>query len=132
MVKEGEHPHLVPYLNDIERDRYNPPSPHLLKQFASVLHLSREHLLFLAGAYPNDLRGVSYEAPVVEAAFEAFWRVLQWYPDLAHHDLSADHHVPCSLVPDGGGQPTSLVTLFGKQARVCQTGRHKVAPFRRG
>ena len=75
--KEDGTPISPPYLNDIERDRRNPPSPHLLKQFAAVLHISYEHLLFLAGEFPDDLRGVSYEARAVEAAFAAFRRALR-------------------------------------------------------
>jgi transcriptional regulator with XRE-family HTH domain len=77
VLKEDGTPISPPYLNDIERDRRNPPSPHLLQQFATVLGLSYEHLLFLAGEFPDDLRGVSYEARAVEAAFAAFRRALQ-------------------------------------------------------
>ena len=43
------------YLNDIERDRRNPPSEYLIKQFARELKLSTDYLLLAAGMLPRDL-----------------------------------------------------------------------------
>ena len=40
------------YLNDIERDRRNPPSEHMIAQFAKELGLSKNHLIAAAGALP--------------------------------------------------------------------------------
>jgi transcriptional regulator with XRE-family HTH domain len=78
ILKEDGIPISPPYLNDIERDRRNPPSPYLLKQFAAILNLSYEYLLFAADEFPDDLRGsgTSYPPERVEAAFAAFRRVL--------------------------------------------------------
>lgn len=74
LVKEDGTSISPPYMNDIERDRRNPPPPHLLRQLAAVLGLSEEHLLFLAGDYPPDLRAEAgtYPPAAVEAAFDAF------------------------------------------------------------
>jgi transcriptional regulator with XRE-family HTH domain len=65
------------YLNDLERDRRNPPGRHLLTQFATVLELPPEYLDFLAGQLPDDLRGGSFAPAEVQAAFQAFRRTLR-------------------------------------------------------
>ena len=66
-----------PYLNDIEHDRRGvSPAPQLLKQFAEVLQLSYEYLLFSAGQLPDDLRAEPHTPEEVEAAFQAFRRSL--------------------------------------------------------
>lgn len=44
------------YLNDIERDRRNPTSDHLIHQFAKVLSIEEDYLYYLAGRFPEDLR----------------------------------------------------------------------------
>src|SRR5438309_2342867 len=44
------------YLNDIERDRRNPPSEYLISQFAKELKLSTDYLLLAAGMLPRELR----------------------------------------------------------------------------
>jgi transcriptional regulator with XRE-family HTH domain len=85
ILKEDGTPISIPYLNDIERDRRNPPSPALLRQFAAVLGVSFEHLLYLTGELPEDVRGGSYSTARIEAAYEAFRRTLQ-----EHGDTSAD------------------------------------------
>jgi transcriptional regulator with XRE-family HTH domain len=64
------------YLNDLERDRRNPPGKHLLAQFAELLDLPLEYLDFLAGQIPEDLREGSYAPEQVQAAFQAFRRSL--------------------------------------------------------
>lgn len=65
------------YLNDLERDRRNPPSDHLLHQFARVLALDHDHLHFLAGQLPEDVRQDVYDGERVTAAFKAFRRELK-------------------------------------------------------
>jgi transcriptional regulator with XRE-family HTH domain len=65
------------YLNDLERDRRNPPNDHLLDQLASQLDLTREYLFYVAGTYPDDLKPAGTESPErVAAAFRAFRRAL--------------------------------------------------------
>jgi transcriptional regulator with XRE-family HTH domain len=65
------------YLNDLERDRRNPPARHLLAQFASVLGVPADYLDFLAGQLPVDLREGNYAPERVQAAFQAFRRSLR-------------------------------------------------------
>ncbi len=66
------------YLNDLERDRRNPPNQHLLDQLAGQLQLTREYLFYVAGTYPDDLKPAGTESPErVAAAFRAFRRALQ-------------------------------------------------------
>ena len=65
------------YLNDLERDRRNPPARHLLAQFANALDLPLEYLEFLAGQLPADLRDGTYAPDQVQAAFQAFRRSLR-------------------------------------------------------
>jgi transcriptional regulator with XRE-family HTH domain len=64
------------YLNDLERDRRNPPARPLLRQLAAALDLPEEYLDFLAGQLPEDLRDTSYAPERVAAAFQAFRRTL--------------------------------------------------------
>lgn len=65
------------YLNDIERDRRNPPSDYIVQQLAAKLELSYEYLSYLAGQYPTDLRDVSTSPERIEQAFQAFRRTLK-------------------------------------------------------
>lgn len=77
IVKDDGTPISQPYLNDIEHDRRGAsPSPQLLKQFAAVLHLSYDYLLFIARQLPDDLQEESYTPEDIEAAFQAFRRTL--------------------------------------------------------
>ena len=48
--KEGGEAISPQYLNDIERDRRNPPSEYLISQFAKELGLSKERLLAVSGS----------------------------------------------------------------------------------
>lgn len=77
--KEDGSPISPQYLNDLERDRRNPPSEHFLKQFAQVLHIPDDYVFFMAGQWPEDLRhpdGTLRQPDEVVAAFRAFRRVL--------------------------------------------------------
>ena len=62
------------YLNDIERDRRNPPNEFLLKQLASILDLPFEFLLFRAGQWPEDLRDQEIKPQEFQKVFQAFRR----------------------------------------------------------
>src|SRR5215831_21385600 len=79
ILKEDGEPISPQYLNDLERDRRNPPAPHFLKQFAEVLDLPEEYLDFVAGQLPEDLRNLEhgYAPDQVQAAFQAFRRSLR-------------------------------------------------------
>lgn len=77
VVKEDGRPISPQYLNDIERDRRNPPSDHLIEQFAELLGVPRDVLYHQAGEVPRDLRAADVdEERVVEAwtAFRKAWR----------------------------------------------------------
>jgi transcriptional regulator with XRE-family HTH domain len=78
--KEDGEPISPQYLNDLERDRRNPPAKHLLGQFAGLLDLPPDYLDFLAGQLPQDLRDGNYAADEVQAAFHAFRRSLRGTP----------------------------------------------------
>jgi transcriptional regulator with XRE-family HTH domain len=60
------------YLNDIERDRRNPPSDFLLREFAKVLGVREDFLSYLAEALPSDVKGLSDDPERVARAFRAF------------------------------------------------------------
>lgn len=62
------------YLNDIERDRRNAPSGHIIRALAEHLELSPDFLYFMAGQIPADIRAGSFDAADVEAAFSVFRR----------------------------------------------------------
>jgi transcriptional regulator with XRE-family HTH domain len=67
------------YLNDIERERRNPPSEFLIGQFARELKLSKEYLCLAAGTIPEDFQQKLASAPpqAVEEAFKAFRRTIK-------------------------------------------------------
>jgi transcriptional regulator with XRE-family HTH domain len=77
--KEDGSPISPQYLNDVERDRRNPPSEHFIKQLASELGVPDDYLYFLASQYPDDLRDEPhrYDSHRVQAAFQAFRRELK-------------------------------------------------------
>ena len=77
IVKDDGTPISPQYLNDIERDRRNPPGDHLLKQFAEALGLDEDYLYFLAGKLPSDMRSASGNPKQVAKAFRAFRRTLR-------------------------------------------------------
>jgi transcriptional regulator with XRE-family HTH domain len=75
IIKEDGAPISAQYLNDLERDRRNPPA-HLIDQFAASLGLPREYLDYVAGQMPPELLGMRAQPDRVEAAFRAFRREL--------------------------------------------------------
>lgn len=64
------------YLNDIEHDRRNPPSEHIVRQLADALDLDLDYLLFLAGRFPSDVLEMSRDQEGVKTAMKAFRRSL--------------------------------------------------------
>ena len=65
------------YLNDIELERRNPSSDHLLQQFATELGIEPDYLYWLAGQLPpGDRDGTDKPPAVVHAAFQAFRRTM--------------------------------------------------------
>ena len=75
ILKEDGTPISPQYLNDIERDRRNPPGEYLMSQLAKILEVPEEYFYFLANEIPPKYRqnGISNPAQVQEA-FEAFAR----------------------------------------------------------
>ena len=63
------------YLNDIERDRRNPPGEFLISQFARILEVPEEYFFFLANEIPPKYRQTGADNPMqILEAFEAFAR----------------------------------------------------------
>ena len=79
ILKEDGEPISPQYLNDIERDRRNAPSQHLILEFARVLKLKTDYLFALAQAWPKDiLEKLGKSSPEdVQEAFSAFRRTLK-------------------------------------------------------
>ena len=76
IVKEDRTPISPQYLNDIERDRRNPPSEDLIAQLAEALDLNADYLFYLAGQIPPGYRDGHRPREQVEAAFVAFRKAL--------------------------------------------------------
>jgi transcriptional regulator with XRE-family HTH domain len=75
IIKDDGKPISPQYLNDIERDRRNPPNDHLINQFARVLGVPEEYLFYIAHQIPPKYRQNAPTNPViVQEAFEAFER----------------------------------------------------------
>lgn len=62
------------YLNDIERDRRNPPSDFLIEQFAEVLKVDVARLYYRAKKIPSDLKMSEENEQNFVAIFKAFRR----------------------------------------------------------
>lgn len=62
------------YLNDIEHDRRNPTSDHLIRQFAEVLGEDEGYLFVLAGKIPDDVRGQAVDREQIMKSFANFRR----------------------------------------------------------
>ncbi len=72
VLKEDRTPISAQYLNDIERDRRNAPSEHLITQFARELNLDSDYLHYLAGQIPRDVRERNLPQERVKEAMVAF------------------------------------------------------------
>ena len=75
-VKEDGLAISAQYLNDIEHDRRNPPSEHIIRQLADALDLDLDYLLFLAGRFPSDMLELSRDRQDISSAMKAFRRNL--------------------------------------------------------
>jgi len=64
------------YLNDIEHDRRSPSSDHMVKQFADALGIDPDWLYYLAGRFPEDIRGKKLSEKQVSEVMVAFRRTL--------------------------------------------------------
>lgn len=67
----------APYLNDIEHDRRNPSSDHIIEQFAAALELEPETLYFAARRIPPYIYGTPANEKVMAEAMRALYRYLQ-------------------------------------------------------
>lgn len=79
--REDGKPISPQYLNDIERDRRNPPAQYLIVQLAKELKLPQDYLVLAAGSLPKEIEErvrMSHSAPEgfeeVEKAFQVFRR----------------------------------------------------------
>jgi transcriptional regulator with XRE-family HTH domain len=70
--EEDDAPISPQYLNDIERDRRNPSSDHLIRQFAKILKIDADYLSYLAGKLPEEIRRKNLSEAAVKEAFLAF------------------------------------------------------------
>jgi transcriptional regulator with XRE-family HTH domain len=77
--KEDGEPISPQYLNDIERDRRNAPSEHLILEFARAVKLKPDYLFALAKSWPKDIaeKMGKYSPEDVQEAFSAFRRTLK-------------------------------------------------------
>lgn len=80
VLKEDGTPITPQYLNDVERDRRNPPSESLIVQIAAALELEPDYLFLYASVIPPEDRPQDRDQPYprenVRAAFQAFRREL--------------------------------------------------------
>jgi transcriptional regulator with XRE-family HTH domain len=77
--KEDGEPISPQYLNDIERDRRNPPSELLISQFAQELKVSKNYLMAAAGTLPEEFRRLVKDSDPeeVDRAFQVFRRQMK-------------------------------------------------------
>lgn len=62
------------YLNDIERDRRNPSSDHIVNQFAAILDLEADYLHYLNGRFPEAERKAKLNEQQFRQGMSAFRR----------------------------------------------------------
>jgi transcriptional regulator with XRE-family HTH domain len=78
VLKEDGQPISPQYLNDVERDRRNPPSEPIIVQLAKILDLDKDVLCLAAGMIPDDLKRIATAQPErVVQAFRAFRRAVR-------------------------------------------------------
>ena len=70
--EEDGQPISPQYLNDIEKDRRQPTSDHMVEQIAKVLKADKDYLYFLAGVLPADIRSQAMTPEAVVERFKAF------------------------------------------------------------
>lgn len=76
LLKEDGVPISAQYLNDLERDRRNGPSDHLMSQLAQVLAIDLDALYNCTGALAPDLRCWDGPPETFSEAISAFRRTL--------------------------------------------------------
>ena len=66
------------YLNDLEHDRRQPPSDHIIEQLAAALKMPDANFLYyFAGRFPPHLRGFPEFTPAkATQAFQAFAKII--------------------------------------------------------
>jgi transcriptional regulator with XRE-family HTH domain len=74
--KEDGQPISFQYLNDIEHDRRQPTSEHMLEQFSEHLNIPQDILYHLAGKFPPDLNEQVEEDQIL-AAWQAVREILR-------------------------------------------------------
>ncbi|KQT48999.1 XRE family transcriptional regulator [Aureimonas sp. Leaf454] len=72
--EEDDKPISPQYLNDIERDRRQPTSDHLIHQFAAVLDVPVDYLFYLAGTLPKEAKEARLDPSEAVKAMSAFRR----------------------------------------------------------
>lgn len=75
--KEDGTPISPQYLNDLELQRRDAPSDHLILELARVLEIPADHLFYAAGEVSPDLRNLNPSTPAVRKAIAAFRKTLQ-------------------------------------------------------
>jgi transcriptional regulator with XRE-family HTH domain len=78
LIKKEDCQSISPqYLNDIEHDRRQPDSPHLIEQFAKELSIQPELLYFEAGKLSEDARQSGVDEEKIVAAYQAFRKTIR-------------------------------------------------------
>ena len=77
VVKEDGDAISPQYLNDLEKDRRNPPSDYLIQQFSVALDTPADILFLCAGTIPPDIRCVAIPQEQALEAFKAFRKGLK-------------------------------------------------------
>jgi transcriptional regulator with XRE-family HTH domain len=71
LKKDDGEPISPQYLNDLERDRRNPPSDSLIQQLAKILKIETDYLYACAEKFPPDLKGSAVDKKAVVAVFKS-------------------------------------------------------------
>jgi transcriptional regulator with XRE-family HTH domain len=71
LKKDDGEPISPQYLNDLERDRRNPPSDSLIQQLAKILKVETDYLYACAEKFPPDLKGARVNKKAVVAVFKS-------------------------------------------------------------
>jgi transcriptional regulator with XRE-family HTH domain len=77
ILKEDGEPISGQYLNDLEKNRRNPPGAHLIKQFAEQLSIAADILFLAAGILPPDIRQANLRPEQAVEGFKAFRREMK-------------------------------------------------------
>lgn len=77
ILKEDDQPISPQYLNDLERDRRNPPAEFLIEQFAKVLNVPSDQLYYSAGELAPDMKEADADEDLVVEAYTAFRKVIK-------------------------------------------------------